>query len=69
MRALAAALVLALAAPLGAGELPAWRAVDAATGAIADVAGLEQLARDFPDSTSVRLRLFNAQLAAGRVKE
>jgi len=65
MRALAAALVLALAAPLGAGELPAWRAVDAATGAIADVAGLEQLARDFPDSTSVRLRLFNAQLAAG----
>jgi streptogramin lyase len=65
MRALAAALMLVLAVPLGAQELPAWRAVDAATGQIADVAGLEQLARDFPDSTSVRLRLFNAQLQAG----
>jgi len=65
MRALAAALLLGLAAPLGAEAPPAWRAVDAATGQIADVAGLEQLARDFPDSTSVRLRLFNAQLEAG----
>lgn len=65
MRRLAAALALALAAPLAAGEPPSWRAVDAATGAIADVAGLEQLARDFPDSASVRLRLFNAQLGAG----
>ncbi|WP_066533018.1 hypothetical protein [Erythrobacter sp. CCH5-A1] len=65
MRALAAALALVLAAPLGAEALPAWRAVDTATGQIADVAGLEQLARDFPDSVSVRLRLLNAQLAAG----
>jgi hypothetical protein len=65
MRWLAAALVLALAAPLGAQGQQAWRAVDAATGQIVDVAGLEQLARDFPDSASVRLRLFNAQLAAG----
>lgn len=65
MRLLAAALVLALAAPLGAQGPSAWRAVDATTGQIADVAGLEQLARDFPDSTSVRLRLLNAQLAAG----
>lgn len=65
MRALAAALALLLAAPLGAEEPPAWRAVDAATGRIADVAGLEQLARDFPDSVSVRLRLFNVQLEAG----
>ncbi len=65
MRALAAALMLALAAPIGAQDLQAWRAVDAATGQIADVAGLEQLARDFPDSTNVRLRLFNAQLEAG----
>jgi hypothetical protein len=65
MRALAAALMLVLAVPLGAQELPAWRAADAATGQIADVAGLEQLARDFPDSTSVRLRLLNAQLRAG----
>jgi hypothetical protein len=65
MRWLAAACALALAAPLGAEAPPAWRGVDAATGQIADVAGLEQLARDFPDSASVRLRLFNAQLQAG----
>jgi len=65
MRWWAAALALALAAPVAAEAPPAWRAVDAATGQIADVAGLEQLARDFPDSTSVRLRLFNAQLEAG----
>lgn len=65
MRALVVALALCLAAPLGAQGLPAWRPVDAATGQIADVAGLEQLARDFPDSTSVRLRLLNAQLEAG----
>jgi len=65
MRWWAAALALALAAPLGAEVPPAWRPVDAATGQIADVAGLEQLARDFPDSASVRLRLFNAQLEAG----
>lgn len=65
MRTLAAALAMLVAAPLAAEAPPAWRAVDAATGQIADVAGLEQLARDFPDSTSVRLRLFNAQLEAG----
>ena len=65
MKALAAALAVLLLAPLGAEEPPAWRAVDPAAGAIADVAGLEQLARDFPDSASVRLRLFNAQLEAG----
>ncbi len=64
MKLLVAALALALATPLGAQE-PAWRAVDAATGEIGDVAGLEALARDFPDSASVRLRLFNAQLEAG----
>ncbi len=38
--------------------------MDAATGQIADVPGLEQLAADFPDSASVRLRLLNAQLGA-----
>lgn len=65
MRALAAAFALVLAAPLGAEVSPAWRPVDAATGRIADVAGLEQLARDFPDSASVRLRLLNAQLETG----
>jgi streptogramin lyase len=65
MRALAAALAMLVAAPLAAEAPPAWRAVDAATGQIADAAGLEQLARDFPDSASVRLRLLNAQLQAG----
>ncbi len=65
MKALAAALALVLATPVAAQGQPAWRSVDAATGQIADLAGLEQLARDFPDSTSVRLRLFNAQLEAG----
>jgi hypothetical protein len=61
---LLAALALAFCTPLTAQGLPAWRAVDAATGQIEDIAGLEQLARDFPDSVSVRLRLLNAQLAA-----
>jgi hypothetical protein len=65
VRCWAAACALALAAPLAAETPPAWRGVDAAAGQIADVAGLEQLARDFPDSASVRLRLFNAQLQAG----
>lgn len=65
MRALTAALALCLAAPLAAEPPPAWRAVDAATGQVADVGGLEQLARDFPDGASVRLRLLNAQLQAG----
>ncbi|WP_301749366.1 hypothetical protein [uncultured Erythrobacter sp.] len=69
MKALAAALAVLLAqipaVSLGAEEPPAWRAVDPATGAIADVAGLEQLARDFPDSANVRLRFLNAQLQAG----
>jgi hypothetical protein len=68
MKALAAAMALVLAAPLAAQDLPAWRAVDAATGQIADIDGLEQLARDFPDSTSVRLRLFEAQLEAGETE-
>lgn len=65
MKALFAGLILALAAPALAQQGAAWRPVDAATGQIADIAELEQLARDFPDSASVRLRLFNAQLAAG----
>ncbi|HSF13465.1 MAG TPA: hypothetical protein VLA50_10890 [Erythrobacter sp.] len=64
MKRLLAALAFVLCAPLDAQDLPAWRAVDALTGQIEDIAGLEQLARDFPDSTSVRLRLLNAQLAA-----
>ncbi len=43
---------------------PHWRPVDAGTGAIRDLEGLAALARDFPDSGSVRLRLLNAQLQA-----
>lgn len=62
MRLPFAALFLAMSAPLYAQGLPAWRAVDAATGQIDDLRGLEQLARDFPDSINVRLRLLNAQL-------
>jgi hypothetical protein len=61
---LAAALLLVLAAPLGAQELAPWRAIDASTGQISDIAELEQLARDFPDSTSFRLRLLGAQIVA-----
>jgi hypothetical protein len=64
VKRLLAALALALCAPLNAQDLPAWRPVDASAGQIDDLTGLEQLARDFPDSTSVRLRLLNAQLAA-----
>ncbi len=41
-----------------------WRSVTAETGSISDVPGLEQLARDFPESGSVRLRLLRAQFAA-----
>ncbi|MEL7688221.1 hypothetical protein AAG596_12340 [Citromicrobium bathyomarinum] len=71
--ALAAALALA-SIPVAAyadspegGEMAEWRAVDAETGKIADIEGVEQLARDFPDSGSVRLRLLNAQLGAGQL--
>ncbi|GGD52304.1 hypothetical protein GRI62_05520 [Erythrobacter arachoides] len=42
-----------------------WHNVDAATGLVADVPGLEALAEAFPDSASVRLRLLQAYLAAG----
>lgn len=42
-----------------------WRPVDADTGKIADVAGLEALSLAFPESSSVKLRLLNAQLQAG----
>lgn len=63
MRALTSAIALVLCAPLSAQDQPTWRPIDEATGEVADVAGLEQLARDFPDSTSARLRLLGAQLA------
>ncbi|MCR2833720.1 hypothetical protein [Parerythrobacter lacustris] len=60
-----AILALGIATPVPAQDLPAWRSVDAATGQIDDLTGLERLASDFPDSTSVRRRLLNAQLEAG----
>lgn len=63
MKTLIAALALALAAPAAADS--AWRPVDAETGQIRDVEGLEQLAKDFPDSGSVRLRLLQPLLQAG----
>ncbi|MHA7818441.1 MAG: hypothetical protein ACX930_02215 [Erythrobacter sp.] len=64
MRIVVAALALALTAPAYAGEGAPWRAVDAETGQIRDVEGLEALAEAFPDSSNVRLRLLNAQLGA-----
>ncbi|WP_324827297.1 SMP-30/gluconolactonase/LRE family protein [Qipengyuania zhejiangensis] len=42
-----------------------WRAVGTETGALGEIADLERLARDFPDSGSVRLRLLSAQVSAG----
>lgn len=68
MRALAAALLLGLAAPLGAQDLPAWRPVDNATLLTRDVATLEALSRDFPDSVTVRRLLLTAQIVAGDSK-
>ncbi|MFM7376954.1 MAG: hypothetical protein ACKO1O_02290 [Erythrobacter sp.] len=65
MRALAAALLLVLAAPLGAEGLPAWRPVDDAAVQSRDIATREALVRDFPDSVTVRLLLLNAQTVAG----
>ncbi|WP_299192774.1 hypothetical protein [uncultured Erythrobacter sp.] len=66
MRALlAATLALTLAAPALATEPPEWRAVNAETGQISDVEGLEALAEAFPDSGSVRLRMLQPLLAAG----
>lgn len=45
-------------------EAAQWRAVSAETGKITDIDGLEALARDFPDSGSVRLRLLQAHFVA-----
>lgn len=69
LRPLIAALTLGLAAPAFAGEAPEWRAVDESTGQIRDVEGLEQLAQDFPDSGTVRLRMLQPLLAAGEVEK
>ena len=69
IRASLTAAALALASPAWADAAIAWRPVSAETGRIGDLAALEQLARDFPDSGSVRLRLLNAQLDAGKVDD
>lgn len=69
LRTFVAAITLGLAAPALAGEGHEWRPVDEATGQIRDVEGLEQLARDFPDSGSVRLRMLQPLLAAGEVEK
>lgn len=65
--ALAALGTVAGAAALGPekAEATPWRAVDAESGQIQDTEALEQLARDFPDSASVRLRLLTAYLRDG----
>ena len=68
LRPLIAALTLGLAAPALAGDAPDWPAVDETTGQIRDVEGLEQLARDLPDSGTVRLRMLQPLLAAGEVE-
>lgn len=69
LRTFVAAITLSLAAPASAGEGHEWRPVDEATGQIRDLEGLEQLARDFPDSGSVRLRMLQPLLAAGEVEK
>lgn len=69
MRSLAAALALIFAAPVLAGEQADWRAVDAETGQIRDIDGLEQLARDFPDSGNVRLRMLQPYLQASETEK
>jgi len=68
LRALSSAITLGLASPVFASGAPQWRAVDEATGQIRDVEGLKQLARDFPDSGTVRLRMLQPLLAAGEVE-
>lgn len=65
MRAVFTALALSLAAPAASEE---WRPVDAETGQIRDLDGLEALAGAFPDSGSVRLRLLQAQIGDGDVE-
>lgn len=68
MRAVIAALTLAVTAPVVAHSLPSWQPVNAETGKISDVEGLAALSVAFPDSGSVRLRLLQAQVRAGESK-
>lgn len=69
LRALSTAAALALASPAIAEDAPTWRAVDESTGQIRDIEGLEQLARDFPDSDTVRLRMLQPLIAAGEIEK
>jgi hypothetical protein len=64
-------LALLLPIPLFAQEQceNRWRPLEASSGQTADIPALEQLARDFPDSGSVRLRLLTALLDAERNAE
>jgi hypothetical protein len=69
VRTALASLAFVLAAPLAAQDAPEWRPVNAETGKINDVEGLEALAEDFPNSSSVRTRLLNARLTHGPAEE
>lgn len=69
LRALAAGFALVFASPVLGSDAPVWRAVDESTGQIRDVEGLEQLARDFPDSGNLRLRMLQPLLAAGEIEK
>lgn len=64
-----AGLLLAVTAPASAVEASDWRHVDAKTGQIRDVIGLEKLAQDFPDSGTVRLRLLQPYIEAGEYEK
>ena len=64
-----AAVSLAVAAPALAAEASDWRHVDAETGQIRGVTGLEELAEDFPDSGTVRLRLLQPYIDAGEYEK
>ena len=73
MKPMLRAAIVALfvcAAPLqAAAEDAPWRPVSEETGQIRDIDGLEQLARDFPDSGTVRLRVLQPYLAAGEFEK
>lgn len=73
MKPMLRAAIVALfvcAAPLqAAAEDAPWRPVSEETGQIRDIDGLEQLARDFPDSGTVRLRVLQPHLAAGEFEK
>jgi len=70
LRSLITAGLIALATPAWAGDGgDPWREVDKSADQIPDIARLEQLARDFPDSGTVRLRLLQPLLDAGEIEK